>query len=297
MHMDFFDLLLVFNAEYPLQHDNDLSSAIRGLWGRSLKKLYCLQKQLDCRGCSMQNCTYYVLFEKKFSSAEQYHPYIIQAHSQAPNRIEARFKFFGWICNHYEKVIFSLLNLHNTTLIRGGTSSKISLQQIYDGLGNLMYSGEDTGITRPKLIKLRFKPQIADEVELILKTPLRQKNQGLLMDRFAWEPFAKSLIHRIRSLDNHFNNNNLNIPLDIDISGVEILHNDTCWSEKIRVSFRQNEKMSIGGLIGSVRLRGISPDMIAVLKLARHLHAGKQCSFGNGEISLRNLSDQKDAPA
>ena len=33
--------------------------------------------------------------------------------------------------------------------------------------------------------------------------------------------------------------------------------------------------------------------MIGMLKLGRYLHTGKQCTFGNGEYVLRNLSENQ----
>jgi len=51
--------------------------------------------------------------------------------------------------------------------------------------------------------------------------------------------------------------------------------------------------MSIGGLLGSVVLANVSPEMIGMLKLGRYLHTGKQCTFGNGEFALRNLSENQ----
>jgi CRISPR/Cas system endoribonuclease Cas6 (RAMP superfamily) len=45
--------------------------------------------------------------------------------------------------------------------------------------------------------------------------------------------------------------------------------------------------MSIGGLLGKVRVENISPEMMAILKLGTYIHCGKQCTFGNGEIELK----------
>ncbi len=56
---------------------------------------------------------------------------------------------------------------------------------------------------------------------------------------------------------------------------------------------RQKVNMSRGGLLGSVVLANVSPEMIGMLKLGRYLHTGKQCTFGNGEYVLRNLSENQ----
>ena len=285
--MDFVELFLEFEPNGQVRSGSDLSSALRGLWGRSLKKVYCHQRQLDCSACSLENCTYYVLFEKQLSQAEQYHPYIISAKSTAANVIEVRLKFFGWICEHYEKLVYSLLNLDNTILLRDGQSSSLALQRILDGEQNILFAKGSSQLRGPKIVRLQYRPQAEDVLELVFKTPLRQKHNGKLMDIFVWKAFAKSVINRIRFINLHYNQGKLPIPAQIDIDGVVVLYNKTYWSEKVRMSFRQESKMSIGGLIGKVVLKGVSPEMIGVLKLARYLHAGKQCTFGNGEIGLK----------
>ena len=289
--MHFLEIKAHYALEQPIDIVKDLSSAIRGVWGRSLRNIYCFQKQLDCINCSLVNCTYFVLFEKKLSNADQYHPYIIQSQVLNPNLIEARFKFFGWICEHSEKLLYSIINMNSRVLNRESVSHKLLLQDITDINGNILFTMSNPNIIRPKLKTLTFRPQIAPVIQLEFKTPLRQKHQGSLMSEFVWESFAKSLINRIRFIDQYFNRSELDIPEHIELDGVRTIEAITEWSEKIRVSYRQESKMSIGGLQGKVTLANVSPDMIAILKLSRYLHAGKQCSFGNGEIALRKMSD------
>ena len=291
--MNYLELTAFYALDQPIEIIADLSSAIRGLWGRGLKKIYCFQKQLECSSCPLDNCTYFVLFEKKLSSSDQYHPYIIQSRVVNPYLIEAKFKFFGWICEHLEKLLYSIISTDNSLLKRGGDTYKLNLQKIEDSHLRMVFSSESPIVTRPKLKKLSYNPEEMPLLELIFKTPLRQKHQGNLMNEFLWEPFAKSLINRIRFINEHFNRNELNIPEQINIEGVIIKEANTHWSEKIRVSFRQESKMSIGGLLGSVVLADVSPEMIGLLKLGRYLHTGKQCTFGNGEFALRNLSENQ----
>jgi len=291
--MKYLELKAFYIIDQPIGMIADLSSALRGLWGRSLRKIYCYQKQLECSECPLENCTYYVLFEKKLSSSDQYHPYIIQSRVVNPYLIEAKFKFFGWVCDHLEKLLYSIINTNNTLLKREGRNHCLTLQKIEDMNSNRIYSAESEIITRPKLKKLSFSPQEVPLLELIFKTPLRQKYQGKLMNEFIWEPFAKSLINRIRFINEHFNSNELNMTKQINIEGTTKKKENTYWSEKIRVSFRQESKMSIGGLLGSVVLANVSPEMIGMLKLGRYLHTGKQCTFGNGEYVLRNLSENQ----
>ncbi|MEF3693859.1 MAG: CRISPR system precrRNA processing endoribonuclease RAMP protein Cas6 [Candidatus Cloacimonadota bacterium] len=275
---------------------SDLSSAIRGLWGRGLRSVYCFQKQSECSNCALDNCTYYVLFEKKLSDSDQYHPYIIQAQVVNPFLIEAKFRFFGWICEHSEKLIYSLLQTDGKILHRNGQAYQLSLCKILDCRDASLYSKGNPNINRPHLASLKFVPREVPGLRIDFLSPLRQKHEGRLMSEFEWMPFAKSLINRIRFINTHFNRDELTIPDNIELDGVKIVSSHTYWSEKIRVSHRQDARMSIGGLVGYVVVKDVSPEMVGILKLARYLHAGKQCSFGNGEIGLRILSETDPHP-
>jgi len=173
--VNYIELTAFYTLDQPIGIIADLSSAIRGLWGRGLKKIYCFQKQLECSNCPLENCTYYVLFEKQLSSSDQYHPYIIQSRVVNPYLIEAKFKFFGWICEHLEKLIYSIINTDNTVLKREGNAYHLTLQKIEDLKAKVIFSAESEIVTRPKLIKLSYSPQEVPLLELIFKTPLRQK--------------------------------------------------------------------------------------------------------------------------
>ncbi|HOD52936.1 MAG TPA: hypothetical protein PKJ08_00275, partial [Candidatus Cloacimonadota bacterium] len=58
------------------------------------------------------------------------------------------------------------------------------------------------------------------------------------------------------------------------------------WREKYRKSFRQNQKMSIGGLIGNVIIEKPHPELVLILKTGELVQAGKQTAFGNGKYFL-----------
>lgn len=289
--MDYLVLRIIFRTDEALKASEDLSSAIRGLWGRSLKQIYCFQKQLDCKDCSLDNCTYYVLFEKKLNQSEQFHPYIIQAHTSTTGVITAQISFFGWICQHSEKLLLSIINLDGTTLIRGGQKHTLNLERIVDSQKTTILQRGNSKVQKPFIRELQYRPQEMDCFDMTLLSPFRQKYKGKLMNVFVWEAFAKSLINRIRYLDTFFNHGKLEIPSDIDIDGVQVMDRNTRWDEKQRMSFRQDARMSIGGLVGTVRLKGVSPQMLGILKLARYLHAGKQTTFGNGKIGLKKCQE------
>ncbi len=289
--MQYLRLDILFNVDRVLDEDKDLSSSIRGIWGRALKSLFCVTGTDSCEGCEVENCGYAVLFESKESSSEQYRPYVIQAKFMPPAHVYARFKFFGWVSDHYQVLIQSIIRLDGEKLFLDGGACTLSLMHITDVRKSRIYERGDSQFSAPRMKRLVFKPEELSELTLELITPLRQKSGGKLSSSFQWEPFAKSLIGRVRYVNEHYNQRRLSIPQRIDIEGVSVKQSRTFWSEKIRKSLRQNSKMSLGGLLGTVTLEGVSPEMAAILKLGQYLHAGKQCSFGNGEYRVRKMSD------
>jgi len=287
--MRYLEIKASFGINAPVEVERDLSSTLRGVWGRALRGIHCRQKQLECAECGFSNCAYFVLFEKKYSLAEQYHPYIIQSRFTDTGKIEARFKFFGWPCEHSGSLLNSVISVGGRQISLLGKRYILELVEIRDAADNILFKPESTTVRRPSVRELEYSPQACPGLVLTFITPLRQKQRGRLMNDFEWEPFAKSLIQRVRFIDQHFNREELKIADNIDISLASPPVCRTRWSEKLRVSFRQDSRMSIGGLLGRVKLMGVSPEMVGVLKLGRWLHAGKQCTFGNGEINLQKI--------
>ena len=62
------------------------------------------------------------------------------------------------------------------------------------------------------------------------------------------------------------------------------------WREWTRYSSRQNEKLQMGGLVGSFELAGADLDRFwPLLWLGQWTHAGKGCSMGLGRYVLEPL--------
>ncbi len=282
--MDFVEIKVHFVTDAPVI--SEMSSAIRGLWGRSLRRIYCIQRSINCDNCPFYNCNYFTIFEKKYGDYEQYHPYIIRFIESFEQGFIVSFKFFGFSCANIDKLLLSILNIAGQNLNIGGRRYDIQIESITERSGIVLYKKGRDAIYYPRVGKIEYQPRDASSCAVRFMTPYRQKYQGNLMREFEFEPFAKSLIKRVRYLDQYFNNSRLGLPQFIDIDGVQISQKNMTWVEKPRKSFRQQAKMSFGGLMGSVTLHGLSPEMYGIILLGGELHSGKQCSFGNGFYHL-----------
>jgi hypothetical protein len=287
--------LLELNLELVFDQDIDswanIASTLRGVWGRTLKKLYCYQKQSECHDCVMSNCTYYTLFEKKYGDSGQFHPYIILPIVKGTRSAKILFKFFGWAAEHYDKLLYSLLEIGTATMIIDGNHTRPQIMSITDGCSNLVYSQAQQIIHRPCLKRIVYEPQAVSSVTLQFLTPLRQKSGDKLMQHFVWDSFIKSLLNRIKYMNTYFNDSAIILPDYIQFDGVEVTDAQFRWQEQVRKSFRQQQVMSLGGLTGSVKLSNLTPECFGILKLGSAFHAGKQTTFGNGFYRIKTASE------
>lgn len=282
LSMKYLELIANYHVELPAEAELDVSSTIRGVWGRSLRKSNCLQRNIECKDCPFENCNYYKIFEKKYMGAGHYHPYIIQPLELTEDRLSVVFKFFGFVCDNPGQLLLSIIKTDNSRIFNRGKSYELKLNSVVDTTGYFLMKAHSKEMFSPQVEILRYSEQELDSISLEFVTPLRQKSSGNLMKRFEWEPFAKSLIMRIRYIDQFFNHGELGLADRVDLDMVTITQSSMKWQERIRKSYRQQSLMSLGGLIGVVHLENIKPDMAAIIKLGSKLHAGKQCSFGNG---------------
>lgn len=293
--MKLLELTVRYKVPYETDLAIDLSSTIRGLWGRGLRRAYCLQRNVECDKCPFDNCSYYSIFEKKYGEAGHYHPYIIQPLSCISGELKVIFKFIGWACDNPGQIMLSVLNTDGAYIMSKGVRIPLELQSVVGWEGLRLFERNSPEILAPVPRKLVYEPEKADQAILEFDMPLRQKNRGNLMSHFVWNAFASSLKTRVNFLDRFFNKGGLGLPNEVSYEEAKILENSMIWQERYRKSFRQNSAMKIGGLMGKVILERINPEMVGYLKLGSFLHSGKQCSFGNGHYTLE-LSKKKISP-
>jgi len=138
---------------------------------------------------------------------------------------------------------------------------------------------------------------LTDDVLLRCVTPLRVKTQGdwlreidpgVLVQHICWRLNALSVFHGggVWHVDHR--------ALVAQARCVTVELADVRWAEWGRTSRRggTSQHMQLGGLVGSVVLRGV-PLAVRTLLLAGSLvHVGKACVFGHGGIQLERMKAQ-----
>jgi len=73
----------------------------------------------------------------------------------------------------------------------------------------------------------------------------------------------------------------------IDQATIKIRENKLDWYDWERYSSRQNSRMKLGGLIGSITYEGEITEYLPLLKLGEYVHVGKAATFGLGKYRVR----------
>ena len=135
-------------------------------------------------------------------------------------------------------------------------------------------------------------------VRVRLLTPLRVKRREHFVGvpDFDFRALMGGLLRRISLLTYFFGET----PLETDFAGL-LRHAESTpiagralhWREWTRYSSRQNEKLQMGGLVGSFELAGTDLDRFwPLLWLGQWTHAGKGCSMGLGRYVLEPVGSE-----
>ncbi|MBF8275456.1 MAG: hypothetical protein HW390_529 [Candidatus Brocadiaceae bacterium] len=126
-------------------------------------------------------------------------------------------------------------------------------------------------------------------ITISLRTPLRIRFDGQIASRLEFHVLFRNLLRRVSSLS-YFH---CGKKLDVDFKGiiqkavtVKQTQSDLHWYDWKRYSTRQEEWMSLGGIVGNVSYEGDLSDFMTLLRLGEYVHVGKGTSFGLGKYEM-----------
>ncbi|HEC1767472.1 TPA: CRISPR system precrRNA processing endoribonuclease RAMP protein Cas6 [Campylobacter lari] len=76
----------------------------------------------------------------------------------------------------------------------------------------------------------------------------------------------------------------------INLEG-KIVSKNLSYQELNRKSNRQNTKMQLGGLIGTIKIQDLNHQTYMLLKIGEYIGVGKQCVFGLGKIIIKEENE------
>jgi hypothetical protein len=288
-----------------------LGSTIRGAFGNILKDTFCIESHSHCPRCLQKNrCSYTFLFEsgwyfatgdKPQSGAPQ--PYVFEpqfSNSNAAAEIKLGLLLFGNAIDYWPVFIYCIEKAGQRGL--GKNRGSYTLQQARDVIGDrtLWSLGQDKYSDRP-LTKswddyLKLGAELGDirrcQIEMV--TPLRMKRDGHLHNQMDFSTLIKGIMRRWALLNKYYGDGSkddytelINLASSVP-SGTLNLH----WQEMERYSRRQDQRMMLGGLRGTMECEGNLSPFLPWLLVGEDIHVGKNTTFGLGKYVLKCESDK-----
>ncbi|MDP2095896.1 MAG: CRISPR system precrRNA processing endoribonuclease RAMP protein Cas6 [Hydrogenophaga sp.] len=275
-------------------------STLRGAFGRALRRAACITGQPDCKGCALRtSCAYGVVFDP----APPAHPLHPSFNDGLPRYLVQAPPLGACPLSPGQTQHFSLLLLPGSEahhrLIEHILPAAVEKQLFQPGLFKLVHTQtSQTPATPQTKPEPSANPHAPSQITLRWLTPLRLQQQGkplfkpqqldattlaraLLRRQLQWRQLtqttppadtpADSLAHTQAAAQCTLNTHNLH------------------WHDIQRHSGTQNQKLPLGGLIGSAQLRGphsALQQLLPLLQLGEHIHIGKETVMGLGRYQL-----------
>lgn len=281
-------------------HDNALlppfrGSTFRGAFGVALKNVVCALRRNTCDGCLLVGrCIYARTFEIQPHAHEADrsrvvtppHPYIISSPFVETTRMSAgdQFSFdlilFGE-ANEWLPYFICAFDAMETT----GIGKKIERHRsrfsitsvttdgvtVYDAIGKSIRPGTLSHDVPPPA----EGPEGAGTLAVTFTTPLRLKNDNRFSSHLSFELMQRAVLRRVSALHAAFGTGDP--PLDyrglVAAAGkVDVISSALQWQDWRRWSNRQDDEMSLGGLIGAITYRGAIGRFLPLIEQARLFH-------------------------
>ncbi|MGB9498174.1 MAG: CRISPR system precrRNA processing endoribonuclease RAMP protein Cas6 [Dissulfuribacterales bacterium] len=285
-------------------------STFRGVFGRALKKVVCALKRQECETCLLNSkCVYALVFEtpiagksKDARMAATPHPFVIEppltikTHYPAGSAFDFSLLLMGDANNYLPYFIYAFEQMGKIGIGKkiNGRRGRFVLENVRIN-DDVIYSSADQKLNmngNVKKLGLESPKILSDKnlrLTLTLETPLRLKFGNKLQAAMPFHVLVRAMLRRVSSLMNAYGDGEP----DLDYKGlvqraetVKIAENNLSWFDWQRYSFRQDQKMLMGGMAGSVTYEGSINEYLPLLKFCEKVHLGKQTAFGLGKLQF-----------
>lgn len=284
-------------------------STFRGVFGWALKSVVCALRRQECEECLLrERCIYALVFETPRAAvrrgysrlATPPHPFVIEPPLSAERIFPKGSSFdfslilFGEANRNLSYFIYAFEQMGKMGIGKRvkGERGRFVLEKV-ERRGEAVYSDRDQKLRldRPfdsmDLRRPEFYSESVHEVKLTLLTPLRLKFQNELKAELPFHLLVRAMLRRVSSLMNFYGQGEP--PLDYrglvrQAEGVDIARSSLKWFDWERYSGRQDQRMLMGGITGSISYQGALRPYLPLLDFCAAVHLGKQTSFGLGKL-------------
>jgi hypothetical protein len=295
------------HVERALRLPDYAGSTLRGVFGHALRDLVCLTHQPTCSACALyRSCFYPAIFESPAPEG-----YRAPAFHQAPNPFAI--EPMGWGALDLEsgaKFHFDLVligpALDRLPLIvlawqrglaqdvggRRGRARIVRVQHVESG-HDVWHEDDEALVDHSQCIALPQPGGTPARIRLDFLTPLRAQRQGRVLDArsLTATDILIATLRRValllelqlgRDTGWHFDELHTQARL---VHGTGELH----WQDWTRYSNRQQQAMTLGGILGSFAMDDVPAAWWPLLYLGQWLHIGKNASFGMGRYKVSSI--------
>ena len=307
-HLTFAKVRLILEATDRLGLPPYKGSTFRGAFGHAFRKVACAARRADCVTCMLRSsCLYVRVFNTpvpegaRFTGSEAPHPFVMEPPPDRQETFEpgSLLKFHLILigkaaigCLPY--FIYTFGELGEMGIGKG--KGKFRLREVQDMLDGdrVLCDGEfmqghpvcfdpkrDVGSLPGEHVTIRFL------------TPARMKSRGKLLtpETFDFRVFISQLHNRLFNLA-LFHGEKVGLDrrwkeeVEPLLDGVQVAERDLHWYEWERYSGRQETRMKMGGIVGTVAFQGEIAPLWPLIRMGEVLHVGKASSFGLGQYVI-----------
>lgn len=285
-------------------------ATFRGGFGSVFRRITCALRRQDCRGCTLrEECPYAYIFE----TAPPPHTEALSRYENIPRPfvleppLETKRDYLPGETLHFHLVLIGraiqylpyfiivIREMGEAGLGQGrrpftldevaacGLDAAVSIYAAESGVVknlDLSYSGKQL---------LEPFPEKAVRLRVAFDTPVQLKDGGKEVFRPDFHIFFRQAMRRISSLA-YFHQGE---PLHVDYPAltersrqIVMTENTTRRHDWERYSRRQQQRLGMGGLIGTVVYEGALDEFLPFLILGEQVHVGKNAVFGLGKYRL-----------
>lgn len=305
---------LEWRASTPVQLPDYAGSMLRGAFGHALRQSACMTGEKDCGGCPLiAACPYASLFApppppshtlQKFNRIPV--PYVIEPPDWGARLIGegGAFSFHMVLVGRALAQLPLILLAWRRAFARGVGAG--------DGTAELMrvvhcgQSGESE-IHRPETGAIVAHPQeitmgidategaAQTECTLDFTTPLRLQKNGhaLPAEQLDARTLLMALVRRASLLAEFHADRILTADFGALLAATSGIRDSKRleWRDWTRFSSRQQQKMTLGGVVGRWTIRGPITPFVSFLRLGEWMHVGKETAFGLGRYTFHGPAD------
>lgn len=288
-----------------------LGSTLRGAFGVALHRSSCVLRRQECPTCILRSrCVYSYAFETPLNGAGEMerryasapHPFVLNIDTRPVGDQEpwSPFAFgvtlVGRAADFLPYFVHAFQTMGETGIGRGRGTFALTAVHALDGRGRrveTIFQGGELHLPQT-VLGLEDAVTAADRagpeaLTLHLVTPLRLIQGGARCREPHFGLLARNLLRRLENLVRFHCGHEGELPygdLLERADSVRIARDETRWHDWERYSRRQDRRMKLGGLLGSVTYEGDLTPFLPLLALGEWVNVGKGTTFGLGRYRM-----------